>query len=83
METDAHLTAFRAAADVAQDELLAVLRRHADALGGPLGQALTLIALTGSVCATVIAEAPPAAPKIYEALKQLAVYVAPSALTPQ
>ena len=82
--SDSHFSApaFRAASTAAQDELLAVLRRHDETLGGPLGQVHTLIELLGSVCKAVLDAAPPARPHIYLQLMDLAKHVAPPTAQP-
>jgi hypothetical protein len=59
-----------------QYEQLAVLRRHDLALGGPMGQLITLIELTGSVAAAVLEADPMAQPQVDQLLGQLALYVA-------
>jgi len=74
--SDATIAAFREAAAACEHELLMVLRRHADALGGPMGQVDALTELLGSVCVAVLETAPLARPGIEQRIMELALYVA-------
>jgi hypothetical protein len=76
------VTTFRAASSAAQADLLAVLRRHSDALGGPLAEVHVLIELLGSVAVALLQEVPAAAPHVYAQLTDLALYVSASRSTP-